>query len=94
MFFSTSLKNPRLQKKYKSVKNLLREGVHPINLSDKSTYVSSSKVLVKKFEGRYLVDISYTNTNIVAIGNRCDRKSMARFKKLTNEACNLDLKGY
>ena len=31
-----------------SLKNLLGEGVHLVNLSEKSTYVSSTKVLVKK----------------------------------------------
>lgn len=89
---NTSLKNPRLNKK--AIKAKIEEGVHPVNLSDKSTYVSSSKVLVKKSEGRYLVDVSDIDANIVAIGNRSDRKSMARFQKLTNELYNLNLKGY
>ena len=59
---NASLKNPRLKKEYKAIKAKIEEGVHPVNLSDKSTYVSSSKVLVKKSEGRYLVNGISTST--------------------------------
>ena len=65
-----SLKNPRVKKEYKAVKDLLEEGVHPINLSEKSTYVSSTKVLVKKPEGRYLIGVSDTNAEIVGVSSR------------------------
>lgn len=89
-----SLKNPRLKKEYKAVKDLLKEGVHPVNLSEKSTYVSPTKVLVKKPEGRYLVDVSDTNAEIVAVSSRTNEKCMSKFKTLMNELYNLDLKGY
>jgi len=89
-----SLKNPNLKKEYKAVRSKIEEGVHPVNLSEKSTYVSSTKVLVKKSEGRYLVDVSDTNANIVAIGNRSDKKCMSKFQTLMNKLYNLDLKGY
>mmetsp|Transcript_26841 Transcript_26841/g.44220 ORF Transcript_26841/g.44220 Transcript_26841/m.44220 type:complete len:227 (-) Transcript_26841:1597-2277(-) len=90
----TSLKNPRLQKEYESVKALLKEGVHPVNLSEKSTYVSSTKVLVKKPEGRYLIEVSDTSAEIVGISSRTNQKCMSKFKKLMNELYNLDIKGY
>jgi hypothetical protein len=90
----TSLKNPRLKKEYIVVKDLLKEGVHPVNLSEKSTYVSSTKVLVKKAEGRYIVDVSDTHADILAVSSRTNDKCMAKFKTLMNKLYNLDLKGY
>ena len=90
----TSLKNPRLQKEYKSVKNLIREGVHPTNLSEKSTYVSSTKVLVKKPEGRYLIEVSDTSAEIVGLSSRSNEKCMSKFKTLMNQLYDLDIKGY
>lgn len=92
--YKTSLKNPRLKKEYKAVKDLFKEGVHPVNLSKKSTYVSPTKVLVKKPEGRYLVDVSDTNVEIVGVSSRTNDKCMSKFETLMNELYNLDLKGY
>lgn len=92
--YKASLKNPRLKKKYKAVKDLLKEGVHPVNLSEKSAYVSSTKVLVKKPEGRDLVEVSDNSAEIVAVSSRTNEKCMSRFKTLMNELYNLDLKRY
>ena len=92
--YETSLKNPRVRKEYQAVKDSLREGVHPINLSGKSVYVSPTKVLVKKPEGRYLIDVSDTNAYIVGVTSRTNEKCMSKFKTLMNEMYNLDLKGY
>lgn len=89
-----SLKNPRTKKEYKAVKDLLKQGVHPINLSEKSTYVSPTKVLVKKPEGRYLVEVSDTSAEIVGVSSCTNQKCMSKFKTLMNELYNLDLKGY
>lgn len=89
-----SLKNTKLQKEYESVKNQLREGVHPVNLSERSTYVSSTKVLVKKPEGRYLIEVSDTSAEIVGVSSRSNQKCMAKFERLMNELYNLNIKGY
>ena len=56
--YSLSLKNPKLKKEYKNVKGLLNEGIHPVNIRKKSTFVSPTKVLVKS---RYLIDVSDTH---------------------------------
>lgn len=90
----TSLKNPLVKKEYSIVKNLIKKGVHPINISTKSTYVSSTKVLVKKGEGRYLVEVSDTHADIVAVSSSTNTKCMTKFKNLMNELYNLNLKGY
>ena len=56
-----SLKNPKLKKEYKAVKDLLEQGIHPINLSEKSTYVSPNFLILFKI---YKSDIFRTTTSI------------------------------
>ena len=90
----TCLKNPRLQKEYKSVKDLLRKGVYSTNLSKKSTYVSSTIILVKKPEGRYLMEVSDTSVEIIGVSSRSNEKCMSKFKTLMNQLYNLDIKEY
>jgi len=90
----TSLKNPKLKKEYGNVMGLLEEGVHPINIGKKSTYVGSTKVLVKKTEGRYIVDISDTHADIIGLSSRTNDKCMEKFEILMNKLYDLDLKGY
>lgn len=81
-------------KEYKAVKDLLKERVYPVNLWKKATFVSPTKVLVKKPEGRYLVDISDTHAEIVGVSARINRKSMSKFETLMNKLYKLDLKRY
>ena len=78
--FKASLKNSRLKKEYKFDKDLLRQKVYPINLSEKSTYVSRTKVLVKKPEGKYLIKVSDTSAKIVEVSSRTNQKCMSRFR--------------
>lgn len=92
--YETSLKNPKFQKEYKAVKDLFKEGVHPINIGKKSAYISSTKVLVKKPEGRYFLDVSDTEAVIVGVSVRTNKKCIAKFETLMNQLYNLDLKGY
>ena len=89
-----SLKNPNLKNEYKAVKDLLKKGIHPVNIGKKSTFVSPTKVLVKKPEGRYLVDVSDTNAEIVGVSPRTNKKFISKFETLMNKLYNLDLKGY
>lgn len=92
--YKLSLKNPNLKKEYKDVKDLLKKGIHPVNIGKKSTFVSPTKVLVKKPEGRYLVDVSDTDAEIVGVSARTNKKCMSKFETLMNKLYNLDLKGY
>ena len=89
-----SLKNPRVNKEYLEIKAQIEQGVHPVNLSNKSTYISSTKVLVKKPEGRYIVDVSDTEAQIVGVSSRTNKKSMGKFKNLMNKLYDLNLEGY
>ena len=92
--YNLSLKNPNLKKEYKDVKDLLNKGIHPVNIGKKSTFVSPTKVLVKKPEGRYLVEVSDSSAEIVGVSSGTNEKCLSRFKTLMNELYNLDLKGY
>ena len=92
--YNLSLKNPNLKKEYKDVKDLLKKGIHPVNIGKKSTFISPTKVLVKKPEGRYLVDVSDTHAEIVGVSPRTNKKCMSKFQTLMNKLYNLDLTGY
>lgn len=61
----TSLQQQALRKEYNRLKDSLAEGIHPVNAGKKSTYVGSDKVLVKKSEGRYLVQVSDTEVKFL-----------------------------
>ena len=89
-----SLKDPRVKREYKSVKNQLEDGIHPVNLSERSTFVSSTKVLVKKNEARYIVDVSDTYAYILGLGSRTNQGCIERSGKLMNELYDLNLRGY
>lgn len=56
-----SLKNPRVKDEYQNFKDLLEQEIHLFNLSDKLTFVSSTKVLVKKPAGRYFIYVLDTS---------------------------------
>lgn len=89
-----SFRNPIVKREYQFVKNQLQDGIHPVNLSQKSTFVSSTKVLVKKSEGRYIIDVSETHVDILGLSSRTNQRCMERFEKLMNELYDLNLKGY
>ena len=89
-----SLRNTNFKKEYKNIKDLINEGIHPVNIGKNSAFVSATKVLIKKPEGRYLVDVSDTHAEIVGVSVRGNRKCMSKFKTLMNELYNLDLTGY
>ena len=52
------------------------------------------KNLETKAEGRYLIDVSDTHTEIVGVSARTNEKYMVKFETLMNKLYNLDLKGY
>jgi len=53
-----------------------------------------TKVLVKKPEGRDLIDVSDTKAEIVGVSSWTNDKCMLKFQTLMNQLYNLDLKGY
>ena len=83
-----------MKKEYKAVTGQLKQGVHPVNLSEKSTYVRSTKILVKKPEGKYLVEVSDASAQIIGVSSFTNKKCMSKFQTLMNELYNVDFKGY
>lgn len=71
-----------VKNEYKEVKELLNKGIHPVNIVKKSTFVSSTKVLIKKPEGRYLVEISGDQVNVLGICARGNKKNVKSFENL------------
>ena len=83
-----------VKREYKLVKSQIEDKIHTVNLSKKSTFVSSTKVLVKKNEGRYIVNVSDTHADILGLSSRTNQVCMEKFEKLMNELYDLNLKGY
>jgi hypothetical protein len=92
--YKEAMKNPRIKQEYQNIKNLLEEGIHPVNIGKNSAFVSSTKVLIKKGEARYIVDVSETTAEIVGVNSRKDARYIKKFESLMNIISNLDLKGY
>lgn len=89
-----ALKSPDLKNEYQSITTKLSQGIHPVKISERSTYVSADMVLIKKPVGRYLVKISDSTIEIVGFSRRSNLDNMRKFAKLMNELYNVDIKGY
>jgi hypothetical protein len=82
---------PRVKQEYEVIKKRLKEGVNPIDIGKKSTRISSNKVLIKGAHGRYVVEISGNQVNVLGIGARGNAKNMNNFRDLMNEKYGLNL---
>ncbi len=89
-----SLKDPTMKKEYTRIKKSLNDGIHPVNIGKKSTFVSADTVLIKAAKGRYLAKVSDTHVDILGFVSRSSDKSVKSFENLMNTMYNLDLKGY
>ena len=69
----------------------LGAGVNPIDIGKKSTNLPGNKVLIKGAHGRYVVEISGDQVNVLGIGARGNNKNMKTFQKLMNEMYDLNL---
>jgi len=87
----TALDNQRVKQEYEVIKKRLKEGVNPIDIGKKSTRISSNKVLIKGAHGRYVVEISGNQVNVLGIGARGNAKNMNNFRDLMNEKYGLNL---
>lgn len=86
-----ALDNQRVRQEYEVIKKRLKEGVNPIDIGKKSTRISSNKVLIKGAHGRYVVEISGNQVNVLGIGARGNAKNMNNFRDLMNEKYGLNL---
>ena len=87
----TVLDNQRVKQEYQGIKKRLKEGLNPIDIGKDSTRVSSNKVLIKVGHGRYLVEISGNQVNVLGIGARVNAKNMNNFRDLMNKKYGLNL---
>ncbi len=87
----TALSNQKVKQDYEIVKKRLIEGVNPIDIGKKSAKVSSNKVLIKGAYGRYVVEISGNEINILGIGARGNYKNITQFSNAMNKTYGLNL---
>jgi len=87
----TALENQRVKQEYEGIKKRINEGVNPIDIGKKSTNLSGNKVLIKGAHGRYVVEISGDQVNVLGIGACGNYKNMKTFQKLMNEMYDLNL---
>lgn len=87
----TALENQKVKQEYEGIKKRINEDVNPIDMGKKSTNLSDNKVLIKGAHGRYVVEISGDQVNVLGIGARGNYKNMKTFQKLMNEMYNLNL---
>lgn len=86
-----ALKNQRVKKEYEGIKQRLSEGANPIDIGKKSTNLPGNKVLIKGSHGRYLVENSGDQVNVLGIGARGDNQNIKTFEALMNKMYDLNL---
>ena len=87
----TALKDQDVLKEYTRIKKRLEEGINPVDIGKKSTPVASNKVLLKADEGRYLVEVSENQVNVLGIAARGNKKNIKKFENLMNEIYGVNL---
>jgi len=73
------------------MKERLKAGVSPTEIGKKSVLLSDNKVLIKGAQGRYVVEVSGNQVDILGISYRGDLQSMQTFQRLMNDIYNLNL---
>jgi hypothetical protein len=87
----TALKNQNVRNEYVRIKKRLEEGINPVDIGKKSGPVASNKVLIKGDEGRYLVEVSGNQVNVLGICARGNRKNIKTFERLMNEMYDVNI---
>ncbi len=85
------MKAQNVKNEYTRIKKRLQEGINPIAIGQKSTPVASNKMLIKGDEGRYLVEVSENQVNILGIRARGSSKNVKKCKNLMNEMYGVNL---
>ena len=86
-----ALNNQDVKNEYERIKKRLEEGINPVDIGKKSTPVASNKVLIKGDEGRYLIEVSGDQVNVLGICARGNNKNVKRFRNLMNEMYGVNL---
>ena len=86
-----ALANQRVKKEYEVIKKRINEGVNPIDIGSNTAAVANNKVLIKGAHGRYLVEVSANQVNVLGIGARGNKKNIQTFERLMNEMYDVNL---
>jgi hypothetical protein len=87
----TALNNQEVKNEYGRIKKRLEEGANPIDIGPNTAAVAKDKVLIKGAHGRYLVEVSGNQVNVLGICSRGNKKNVNSFEKLMNELYNVNL---
>lgn len=86
------MKSEGVKNEYGRIKKRLEESIDPVDISMRSTPVSSNKVLIKGDKGRYLVEVSGDQIKVLGMCNRGNQKNVNSFKTLMNKMYDVNLK--
>ena len=62
-----------------------------MDIGQKTARLSGNKILIKGAYGRYLLEVSKDQVNVLGIGDRSNRKNMRTFKNLLNGLYGLNI---
>ena len=85
------MKDQNVKNEYTRIKKRLSEGINPVDITKKSTPVASNKVLIKGDEGRYLVEISGDQVDVLGMCARGNKKNVKSFENLMNDMYGVNL---
>ena len=85
------MKDQDVKNEYTRIKKRLEEGINPVDIGKKLTAVASNKVLIKGNQGRYLVEVSKNQVNVLGICARVNRKNLKNFENLMNGMYGVNL---
>lgn len=84
-----------MRKEYPRIKKRLQDGIHPLDISKKSTGTGKNYFLIKAGNGRYVVEYLETDNsrivNILGIGDRSNSANMKALKKAMKTYYDIDL---
>ena len=88
-----ALSNNDVKKDYERIKTRLKNGVHPMDVSKKSTSLGEDFYLIKGSEGRYVVEYKGGDViNILGIADRGNQKNVKSWKKAMKDLYDIELK--
>ena len=85
------MKDQDVLNEYTRIKKRLQEGINSVDIGKKSKLIASNKVLIKGDKGRYLVEVSENQVNVLGICARGNKKNVKSFENLMNRMYGVNL---
>jgi len=86
-----ALRDQNVKNEYGRIKKGLNESANPIDIGPTTAAVAKDKVLIKGAHGRYLVEVSGNQVNVLGICARGNKKNVNSFERLMNEMYDVNL---